>query len=329
MRAAVIKGAGGPEVLEVREVPVPIPGDHEVLVRVRASALNRADLLQRQGRYPAPNDSPREIPGLEFAGEIETTGASVTRWRPGDRVFGIVGGGAQAEFLVTHEAAIARVPERLQWSAAAAIPEAFITAYDALVTQAGLRRGESVLIHAVGSGVGLAGVQIAREWGATVYGTSRTAEKLERARGFGVDDGVVVGPGLDGLAPFVGRVTGGRGIDVILDLVGGSYVSAGIELLALKGRLMVVGTMAGAQATIDLRRVLGRRITLRGTVLRARSLAEKIDVTEAFGRDVVPLFETGQLAAVIDGVFQLDAIADAHRHLESNDTFGKVVIEIA
>lgn len=328
MRAAVITRAGGPEVLEVRDVPVPVPGEREVRVRVRASALNRADLLQRQGRYPAPNDSPREIPGLEFAGEIETAGPGVTRWHPGDRVCGIVGGGAQAEFLVTHEGAIAPVPERLSWTAAAAIPEAFITAHDALVTQAGLRAGETVLIHAVGSGVGLAAAQVAREWGGTVYGTSRTAEKLARARGFGVDDGIVVTSGLDGLATFISRVTSGRGIDVILDLVGGAYVGAGIELLGLKGRLMVVGTVAGSQATIDLRRVLGRRLTLRGTVLRARPIAEKIEVTEAFRRDVLPLVEAGRLAAVIDRVFALDEIAHAHRHLESNETFGKVVIEI-
>lgn len=328
MRAAVITGAGGPEVLEVRDVPVPVPGEQEVLVRVHASALNRADLLQRRGRYPAPNESPRTIPGLEFAGHVEAVGPGVARWRTGDRVFGIVGGGAQAEFLVTHEAAVAAVPERLGWEAAAAIPEAFITAYDALVTQAGLRGGESVLIHAVGSGVGLAAAQVAREWNATAYGTSRTAAKLDRARAFGVADGLVVGATLDALAPFVARVTGGRGIDVILDLVGGAYVGAGIELLALMGRLMVVGTVAGPEATIDLRRVLGRRLTVRGTVLRARPLAEKIEVTSAFERDVVPRIEAGRLVAVIDRVYPLQEIAEAHRYLESNETFGKIVIGV-
>ncbi|HSA54883.1 MAG TPA: NAD(P)H-quinone oxidoreductase [Gemmatimonadaceae bacterium] len=328
MRAAVITQPGGPEVLAVRDVPRPEPGPHEVAVRVRASALNRADLLQRQGRYPAPNDSPRDIPGLEFAGEVATTGPAVTRWRRGDRVCGIIGGGAQAEFLVAHEGALARVPERLGWPEAAAIPEAFITAYDAMITQAALTTGESVLIHAVGSGVGLAAVQVARAWGATPYGTSRTADKLERARAFGLADGCVVGTGLDGLTAFVGGVTGGRGVDVILDLVGGTYVSVGIECLALKGRLMIVGTMAGTQATIDVRRVLGRRLTLRGTVLRARPLAEKIAVTEAFARDVLPLFDAGRLAPVIDRVFPLESIGEAHRHLESNETFGKVVIEI-
>jgi putative PIG3 family NAD(P)H quinone oxidoreductase len=328
MRAAVIPRPGGPEVLEIRDLPAPAAGEREVRVRVRASALNRADLLQRQGRYPAPNDSPRDIPGLEFAGEIESTGPGVTRWRPGDRVLGIIGGGAQAELVVTHEAAVAEVPEGLGWTEAAAIPEAFITAHDALITQAHLEDGETVLIHAVGSGVGLAAAQVAKARGATVYGTSRTADKLERARAFGLDDGVVPGPALEGLATFASRVTGGRGVDVILDLVGGAYVTADIELLAMKGRLMIVGTVAGPQATLDLRRVLGRRLTLRGTVLRARPLPEKVEVTEAFARQVLPLVAEGRLRPVVDRVFPLERIADAHRHLASNETFGKVVIDL-
>jgi putative PIG3 family NAD(P)H quinone oxidoreductase len=327
MRAVVITRPGGPEVLEVRDVPVPAAGEHDVRVRVHASALNRADLLQRLGRYPAPNDVPRDIPGLEFAGEVESAGPGVTRWRAGDRICGIIGGGAQAEYVVAHEAAVAAVPARLNWAEAASIPEAFITAHDTLVTQAGLQPGESLLIHAVGSGVGLAAAQIARARGATVFGTTRTVDKLERARAFGVDDGVVPGPGLEGLAAFAAKVTGGRGVDVILDLVGGAYVTAGIELLALKGRLMVVGTVAGTQAMIDLRRVLGRRLTIRGTVLRARPLPEKIEVTEAFARDVLPMVEDGRLRPVIDRVFPVDEIAAAHRHLESNATFGKVVLE--
>lgn len=328
MRAAIITRFGGPEVLEIQDVPAPTPGPREILVRVRASALNRADLLQRQGRYPAPNASPRDIPGIEFAGEVAGTGAEASRWRPGDRVFGLVGGGAHAEFLVTHEDAVARIPDVLDWADAGAIPEAFITAWDALVTQAGLSAAEHVLIHAVGSGVGLAAVHVARAVGAVPLGVSRTDDKVERARLEGLHDGAALPHGPDGLAPFVHRVTGGRGMDVVLDLVGGPWTGAAVDVLALHGRLMVVGTVAGTRADIDLRRVLGRRLTIRGTVLRARPLEEKIAVTRVFERDVVPLLSNGVLRPVIDRRFPLEAIAEAHHHLESNSTFGKVVLEI-
>ncbi|HEU4565017.1 MAG TPA: alcohol dehydrogenase catalytic domain-containing protein, partial [Gemmatimonadaceae bacterium] len=193
MRAAVITRPGGPDVLELRDLPRPEPGAGEVLVRVRASALNRADLLQREGRYPAPPGAPAEIPGIEFAGEVAALGEGVARWREGDRVFGITVGGAHAEFLVAHERALAAVPDELEWEEAGAVPEAFITAHDALVTQAALRASERVLVHAVGSGVGLAAVQLVRAMGAVPYGTSRTPEKIERARPLGLEDGVVPG----------------------------------------------------------------------------------------------------------------------------------------
>src|SRR4051812_27405264 len=178
MRAVVITRPGDPDVLELREVPAPVPGNREVLVRVRASALNRADLLQRQGKYPAPAGSPADIPGMEFAGEVVTLGPGATRWPVGARVFGIVGGGSYAELLTAHEDTLATIPPSLDWTNAAAVPEAFITAHDALVTQGGLRGGESVLVHAVASGVGLAAVQIGRAWNARVFGTTRTASKL-------------------------------------------------------------------------------------------------------------------------------------------------------
>jgi putative PIG3 family NAD(P)H quinone oxidoreductase len=328
MRAAVIVQFGGPEGLQVREVAVPAPRDREILVRVRASALNRADMLQRLGRYPPPNDVPQDIPGMEFAGEVVGRGREASRWHIGDRVFGIVGGGAHAEYLTVHEDAIAAIPAGLDWHQAGAIPEAFITAHDALVTQAGLRAGDSVVVHAAGSGVGLAAVQIVRAWGALAYGTSRTADKLERAREYGLTDGVVLEQSPAALAPAVAEWTSQRGVDVVLDLVGGPYVSVSVEALAMKGRLMLVGAVGGAQASIDIRRILGKRLTLCGTVLRARSLDEKIVATRAFAEQVLPLFATGQLRAVIDSVFPLDRIADAHRRMESNGTFGKVVLDM-
>jgi putative PIG3 family NAD(P)H quinone oxidoreductase len=327
MRAAVITRPGGPDVLEIHERPTPVPGNREVLIRVRASALNRADLLQRQGQYPAPPGAPTDIPGMEFAGEVAALGPGVANWREGDRVFGIVGGGGNAEYLVTDAWTLARVPSALSWTDAAAIPEAFITAHDAMVTQAGVRAGETVLIHAVGSGVGLASVQLARAWSATPYGTARTASKIERAREFGLADGVVVGDDVSVVVAAAERWTEGKGIDVTMDLVAGAYVAAEIQAAAKRGRIMLIGTVAGRTATIPVGMVLGKRLVLRGTVLRARSIEEKREVTAAFARDVVPLFEPGTLRPTVDSVLSLDDIRAAHERLAGNETFGKVVLD--
>ena len=328
MKAVVIPRPGGPEVLELRDVERPTPGSGEVLVRVRATALNRADLMQREGRYPPPPGAPADIPGLEFAGEVAELGPGAREWREGDRVFGITGGGAYAEYLVVHERTLAPIPTTLGWDEAAAVPEAFITAHDALVTQAGVRASERVLVHAVGSGVGLAAVQLARAFGALPFGTSRTGDKIERARELGLEDGVALGREPAALAEAVARWTNRRGVDVVLDLVGGAYVPAGVDALAPRGRLILIGTVAGAQTSLDLRRVLTGRLTIRGTVLRARPLEEKILATRAFAAEVVPLLERRVIRPVIDAAFPLAQIAAAHRHLESNATFGKVVVRV-
>lgn len=324
MRAVVISHAGGPEVLEIREVEPPITGADDVLVRVHAAGLNRADVLQRIGGYPAPAGSPANIPGLEYAGEVVGTGRNVTDLTAGDRVFGIAGGGAHAELISVPACATARVPPTLSWTDAAAIPEAFVTAHDALVTQAKLARGESVLVHAVGSGVGLAAIQVARAVGAVPFGTSRTPDKIERAASFGLAQGAVVRSPAE-LGDVV-RPWAPGGYSVVLDLVGGAYTPASVELLGVRGRLMLVGLVAGSTATFDLRRILSRRVSVTGTVLRSRSIAEKAEAMAAFARDLVPLFEAGALRAVVDRIFPLDAVADAHRRMESNASFGKVVL---
>lgn len=328
MRAAVITRFGGPEVLEVHERPTPEPSDGEILVRVRASALNRADLHQREGNYPAPSGAPADIPGLEFAGEVVSMGIGATEWTVGDRVFGIVPGGGNAEFLVTDARSVAHVPSTLSWTEAAAIPEAFMTAHDALVVQAGLRVGERVLIHAVGSGVGLAATQIAKAWDALPYGTARTTDKIERAREYGLVDGVVVGEDMEVMTAAVQRWGAGRGMDVTLDLLGGPYLAASIRAGALKGRIMLIGTIAGRSATVPVGMILGKRLTLRGTVLRARTIEEKRAVTAAFARDVVPLFAAGALRPAIDRVYALDEIRAAHERMASNESFGKIVLQI-
>lgn len=327
MRAAVIARPGPPDVLEVRDVPRPEAGAEQVLVRVRASALNRADLLQRAGRYPAPPGSPADIPGLEFAGEVARAGPDARLWRDGDRVFGLTGGGAHAEYVVVHERTLAAVPPGMEWTDAGTIPEAFITAHDALVARACVRPGDRVLVHAVGSGVGLAAVQLALALGAVVYGTARTAHKLERARAFGMADGVALTEGsLHALAGAVAKWTSGGGIDAVLDLVGGAYTTASIGVMAPLGRLVLIGTMGGARTDLDLRQVLTRRLTIRGTVMRSRPLEERILTTHAFEREVVPLLASGAVRPVVDRVFPLGEIAEAHRYLESNVSFGKVGI---
>jgi putative PIG3 family NAD(P)H quinone oxidoreductase len=328
MKAAWIAGFGGPEVLQIREATRPQPGREDLLVRVRASALNRADLLQRQGKYPPPPGYPVEIPGIEFAGEISEVGSAVRKWKPGQRVFGLVGGAAHAEYIATHQDLVAEIPENLDWASAAAVPEAFITAHDALWIQAALRPGETVLINAVGSGVGLAAVQLVRAIHAIPYGTSRTASKLEHAKAHGMQDGFVVRDNFDHLLAAMEQLTRGQGVNVMLDLVGGAYVNAGQKLLGVKGRMILVGTVAGGSYELESRYVMSKRLQIRGTVLRARSLEEKIRATQAFASEVVSLLARGVLRPVIDSKFPLDAIADAHRRLESNESVGKVVIEI-
>lgn len=328
MQAVWIAKAGGPEGLEIRSVPKPQIVADQVLVRVRASALNRADLLQRQGRYPAPPGFPQEIPGIEFAGEVEEVGPLATMWKPGQRVFGLTGGGAQAEYLAIHERLLAEVPENLNWTEAAAIPEVFITAHDAMWKQAELRPGETVLIHAVGSGVGLAAVQLARAIQAVPYGTSRTADKIEQAKKLGLQDGITVQQNFDDMVAAAEKWTGGKGINVVIDLVGGPYVIAGQKLLARKGRMMLVGTVAGGACELDARFVMSKRLQIRGTVLRARSLEEKIQVIQAFSAEVVPLLAKGVLRPNIDSTFKMAEISKAHERLESNQTFGKVVLQI-
>jgi putative PIG3 family NAD(P)H quinone oxidoreductase len=326
MRAIVIREPGGPEVLELREVPTPEPSRGEVRVRVRATAVNRADILQRLGLYPAPPGSPTDVPGLEIAGEVDAVGDGVSELSCGDRVFGIVGGGGYAEHAVVHARALARIPPGMAFVDAAAVPEAFITAWDAMVEQGRLSAGGTVLIHAVGSGVGTAAVQIARAIGARSLGTARSAEKLARAREIGLGEAITAERGA--FAEEVLKRTGGRGIDVVVELVGGAYVAQDLQCLAPQGRIVVVGTMAGTRIELDLATLMHKRAELRGTVLRARPLEEKILAARMLERHLVPLFEHGTLRPVIDSVLPLARAGDAHRALQGNETFGKVVLEV-
>ncbi len=329
MRAVVIAKPGGPDVLEIRDLERPVAGTEHVLVRVHAAGLNRADLLQREGRYPPPPGVRPDVPGLEYAGEVVELGDGVSLHAIGARIFGIVAGAAQADFVVAHERAVASIPDALDWTHAAAVPEVFITAHDALFVQARLRPSERVLIHAVGSGVGLAAVQLCRTLGAVPYGTARSVGKIEQARGHGLEDGIEIRGDLAALEPAALEWTQGRGFDVVLDLVGGPYVRASANALGHGGRLMLVGAVAGPHAELDLGKVLYKRLKIIGTVLRARPLEEKIEATRAFSREVVPLLASNMIAPVIDSVFSLDEVRAAHERLASNETFGKVVLRVA
>lgn len=329
MKAVVITTPGGVDVLEVREVPSPAPPNtNQVVVRVRAAALNRADILQRRGHYPAPPGFPRDIPGLEFAGEVEAVGNEVRAWKPGKRVFGIVGGGAQAELVVVPENQLAAIPSNLDWVAAAAVPEAFITAHDALFTQARLQMAETVLVHAAGSGVGTAAIQLGRATGARMFGTSRTEDKLERAKQYGLSSALVIKDDPAVLVAAVHEWTNGDGVNVILDLVGSAYLDANLSALAVGGRMMLVGTTSGSKAMLDFGKVMRKRLRIIGTVLRARSAEEKAKATSLFAAHVVPLLADGGVRPVIDSVYNMDQVREAHARMESNESFGKIILQI-
>jgi putative PIG3 family NAD(P)H quinone oxidoreductase len=324
MRAIIITRPGGPEVLEVLERPKPEPGVGQIRVRVRASALNRADIMQREGNYPVPPGVTADISGMEYAGEVDALGPAATLWKGGERVMGIVGGGGHAEFLCVHEREAMPVPSSLSWEEAAAIPEAFLTSHDALFNRLKLRTGETLLIHAVGSGVGTAGLQIARATGARVVGTARTASKLERAKKLGLDVGIDASRG--DWATQVESAIGTERVQAVMDLAGGNYLDGNLRVLALRGRMVVVGLTAGATAQLNMGVLLRKRLTIVGTTLRARPLEEKIELARDFSERVVPLFEAGRLKPVVDRVFSFSEIRAAHELMASNNTFGKIAM---
>jgi putative PIG3 family NAD(P)H quinone oxidoreductase len=326
MRAVVIEEYGDPDVLVLREVPEPEVGPEDVLVEVVATALNRADLLQRRGFYPEPGPRrPHEIPGMELAGRVAAVGARVERWSVGDEVMAIVGGGAYAERIAVHERQLMAVPRGIAVADAAAIPEVGITAHDALVVQGGLRPGGWALVHAGGSGVGSMAVQIAAAVGARSIATA-SAGKLAAVAALGADH--VVDREAEDFVDVVGRATGGQGVDVVLDVVGGDYLMRNVAALRVGGTIVQVGVMGGGKATIELGALLPKRATIVGTVLRARPLEEKVDASRRFAAEIVPAIEAGRVRPVIDRRFPIAEIADAHRHLESNANVGKVVIDV-
>jgi putative PIG3 family NAD(P)H quinone oxidoreductase len=324
MKAVVFAGAGGNEVVRIEERADPVPGAEDVVVRVHYAGLNPADVAQRAGRYPAPPGSPADVPGLEVAGVVESCGDRVVAWRAGDRVFGLVGGGGLADRVLVHERCLAAVPEALDEQEAAAVPEAFITAHDAVCTQAGLRPGETLVVHGAGGGVGNAGVQIGILAGARVLGTVRNDAARKAVAALGaepVDDA--------GFADSVLAATGGRGADVVLELVGAPHFPGNLDSLAPKGRIVVVGVGAGHDVEVSLRLLMMKRASVRGTMLRARPLEEKAAAVRAFEREVAPGLASGRLRPIVDSVFPAERVAEAFDRLEASGKVGKVLIELA
>lgn len=325
MRAVVLRDKGGPEVLGIEDVPDPVPGPDEVVVDIVSTALNRADLLQRMGFYPGP-PAVHEIPGLELAGRVAEIGERVTEWAIGAEVMAIVAGGGYAGRVAVHERQLLAVPPGVELADAGAIPEVFLTAYDALVVQGGLTSGRTALVHAGASGVGTAAIQIAKAVGASVVVTA-SAGKLDACLELGAD--VAVDYRNADFVDAVSSFTDGRGADTILDVIGGEYLDRNVDAVAVQGRIVQVGTMGSGTATFTLAKLMPKRAALMGTVLRMRPLDEKIALTQRFRREMLPLFDRGLLQPVIDSRFALADIADAHRYMESNANVGKIVIDIS
>ncbi len=327
MRCAFVK-TPGPDIsnLVLGEREDPVPGPEQVRVRVEATALNRADLLQRRGLYAAPPESPADIPGLEFAGRIDRLGEGVTLWKGGERVMGVVGGGAYAERLVTHQRMVMPVPPGMGMEEAAAVPEAFMVAYDALVRQSGVQAGDLVLVHSATGGVGTAALQLGRAYGARLAGTSGDREKTgavaRRVPFFAVNYRE------QDFREEIEKAFGRQSVDIILDTVGGAYWERNLALLAVRGRLVLLGLMGGAKAETQLGTILFKRLRIMGSNLRHRSVPEKIELTQAFMRDVLPMLEKREVESVIDSVFTLDRIAEATERMEGNANTGKIVVTL-
>jgi putative PIG3 family NAD(P)H quinone oxidoreductase len=324
MRAVVLRSHGGPDSLTIEEAPDPVGGPEDVVVRVRATALNRADLLQVMGMYPNPRPAALEIPGLEFSGVVETTGDRVTMWKAGDAVMGIEAGGAYAEKIATHERQLMRVPTAVGVADGAAIPEVFLTAWDALVLQGGLTSGRWALVHAGASGVGTASIQIAKSIGARIAVTCSSG-KMDLCRSLGADLVLERSP-----ADWLGEAQAAvpEGFDTILDVVGGDEIDRNLQAVAMKGHILQVGLMGGSTVPVNVYALMGRRASWIGTMLRARPIEEKIALTRRFAAEMLPLFDNGALKPVIDSRFPFDQIADAHRHMAANANAGKIMIDV-
>jgi NADPH2:quinone reductase len=325
MTAIVIRAPGGPEMLVPEQRPVPQPGEGEVLVKIAAAGVNRPDVMQRQGNYPPPKGA-TDIPGLEIAGEVVALGSGVTRWKLGDLVMALVVGGGYAEYCAAHESHCLPIPAGLSMKEAAAIPETFFTVWHNVFDRGKLKAGETLLMHGGSSGIGTAAIQLAHEAGARVIATAGSAEKCEACRTLGAD--VAINYKTEDFVAATKAATGGRGADVIIDLVGGDYIERNYEAAAVEGRVVQVGFQGSTKATVDFRRIMLKRLTHTGSVLRSRPIADKAEIARGVERDVLPLIAAGKVRPVMDSTFPLAQAAAAHARMESSAHIGKIVLAV-
>jgi putative PIG3 family NAD(P)H quinone oxidoreductase len=326
MKAAVMKGFGGPEVLALEDMPRPEPGAGQVLVRVMATSVNRADIVQREGNYPPPPGE-SDILGLEVAGEVAALGEGVSGWRVGERVMGLVGGGGYAEYALAWAEHLIRIPDTMAYTAAACVCETYITAFLNLFLLGGLADKASVLLHGGGGGVNTAAIQLCRILapGALIAVTASPA-KVERVQRLGAD--LVINYQAQDFAEEIRRRTDGRGVDVILDHIGAAYLQRNLRALAREGKLVVIGVMGGSAAEINLAHLLVKRQQVIGSSLRSRSVATKAEITATFVGRVMPFFESGRLAPLVHAVLDIGRVAEAHRMMEDSRHFGKIVLKL-
>lgn len=326
MKAVVVEKFGGPEELIIREVPTPVPGENELLVKIKATALNRADILQREGKYPPPTGA-SNILGLEFAGEIFRSGQKVSDWKAGEKVFGLLPGGGYAEFAVINERMVNRIPAGLNFSDAAAIPEVFLTAYQALVWHSNIKEGEKILIHAGASGVGTAAIQIARQLGAEVFVTA-SKEKHDICRDLGAAYSIDYKS--KNFSERIIQLTGGTGVDVIIDFIAGPYFQQNLDSLSRDGRLVLLATLGGGKVSkADIRQILTKRLTIIGSTLRSRTVDYQARLNSDFINYAFDKFEKGQLKPVVDKVYNWKEAAEAHRYMEANKNTGKIILQVS
>jgi putative PIG3 family NAD(P)H quinone oxidoreductase len=325
MIAIGVKKPGGPDALQPIDMPVPSPAEREVLIRVGAAGINRPDLMQREGRYPPPPGA-SGIPGLEVAGTVVSCGPGVLRWREGDRVCALVSGGGYAEYCVAPEMQCLPIPSTLDLVSAGGVPETFFTVWTNVFERGRLREGESLLVHGGASGIGTTAIQMARAFGARVFATAGSEEKCRACERLGAER--AVNYQTEDFVAVLTSATNGRGIDVILDMVGAPYFSRNVDLLALEGRLLQIAVLHGAKSEINLVRLLRQRLTITGSTLRARTVEEKGAIANALERQVWPLLESETIRPVIYRTFPLQQAADAHRLMESGSHIGKIVLTV-
>ena len=325
MTAIAIREPGGPDVLIARQMPLPSPGDGEILVKVAAAGVNRPDVMQRQGRYPPPKGA-TDIPGLEIAGQVVALGNGVTRWQAGDRVMALVVGGGYADYCLAHEGHALPLPPNLSMIEAAAIPETFFTVWHNAFERGRLAAGETLLVHGGSSGIGTAAIALAKAFGARVIITAGSAEKCEACRKLGAD--VAVNYKTEDFVALTKQATDGRGADVVLDMVGGDYIDRNYEAAAVEGRIVQIAFVGGPRASVDLWRLMAKRLTHTGSTLRARSIADKAAIARAVEAKVLPLIAAGSVRPVIDSTFPLIQAAAAQARMEAGNHIGKIVLTL-